>query len=70
MELEKSKDQLIRKLDADQAKDVVVDKIDITEDQFRWRLNQDEMATDKLAEGIRKFAKDAEMIKQKLRVHL
>ncbi|OZG73684.1 transaldolase [Hahella sp. CCB-MM4] len=30
----------------------------ITEAQFRWELNEDAMATEKLAEGIRKFAED------------
>lgn len=30
----------------------------LTESQFRWQLNQDPMATEKLAEGIRKFAED------------
>ena len=28
------------------------------EKQFRWLLNEDQMATEKLAEGIRKFAAD------------
>ncbi len=28
------------------------------EKQFRWLLNEDAMATEKLAEGIRKFAAD------------
>ena len=30
----------------------------VTESVFRWALNQDPMATEKLAEGIRKFAED------------
>jgi transaldolase len=30
----------------------------MTEAQFRWELNESPMATDKLAEGIRNFAKD------------
>jgi len=29
-----------------------------TERQFRWELNENQMATEKLAEGIRKFAED------------
>ena len=29
------------------------------ERQFRWALNEDAMATEKLAEGIRAFAADA-----------
>lgn len=34
-------------------------KIHINEKSFRWELNEDEMANDKLSEGIRKFASDA-----------
>lgn len=29
------------------------------EPKFRWEMNEDQMATDKLSEGIRKFAVDA-----------
>lgn len=42
----------------------------MNETRFRWFLNEDEMASDKLADGIRKFARDAEklqeMVKQSL----
>lgn len=31
---------------------------ELTETQFRWHMNEDAMATEKLAEGIRNFAKD------------
>jgi len=31
----------------------------LTEQQFRWELNEDAMATEKLSEGIRKFGEDA-----------
>lgn len=31
----------------------------ITESEFRWELNEDPMATEKLAEGVRKFGEDA-----------
>lgn len=34
-------------------------KISLNEAEFRWHLNEDEMATFKLSEGIRKFAQDA-----------
>ncbi|OHV07703.1 transaldolase [Kushneria phosphatilytica] len=34
----------------------------MTEAQFRWEHNQDAMANDKLAEGIRKFAEDQEKL--------
>lgn len=33
-------------------------KYHLKEDEFRWMLNEDEMATEKLAEGIRKFNND------------
>ena len=33
--------------------------IDLPEGRFRWQLNEDAMATEKLAEGIRAFAADA-----------
>ena len=36
----------------------------IDEKAFRWRLNQDAMATEKLAEGIRSFAKDLASLRE------
>ena len=35
---------------------------DLTEESFRWQMNQDAMATEKLAEGIRNFHKDQEKL--------
>ena len=35
-----------------------ITKIDITEQTFRWNMNENPMATEKLAEGIRSFAAD------------
>ncbi|OTF76636.1 transaldolase-like protein [Euroglyphus maynei] len=32
------------------------------EKQFRWEMNEDEMATEKLSEGIRNFAKDSRQL--------
>lgn len=40
------------------------------EPEFRWALCDDEMATDKLNEGIRKFAQDGETLKALLRKKL
>ena len=34
------------------------EEIDVDENTFRWMLNEDAMATEKLAEGIRRFAAD------------
>jgi len=54
-----TKGQLLpRKLDAARAKDMDIPEIEMTESKFRWMLNEDAMATEKLAEGIRGFAKD------------
>ena len=33
-------------------------KIEMNETIFRWMLNEDQMATEKLSDGIRKFAAD------------
>lgn len=41
------------------------DKLD--EKTFRWMLNEDEMAQDKLADGIRKFAIDAKKLEELIR---
>jgi transaldolase len=47
-----------KKLDATKALAMDIPKIDVDEKNFRWMLNEDPMATEKLAEGIRNFAKD------------
>lgn len=39
----------------------------LTESSFRWHLNEDAMATEKLAEGIRKFAADQIELENKLK---
>eukprot|EP00030_Apusomonadida_sp_AF-17_P004178 a508495_43.p2 GENE.a508495_43~~a508495_43.p2 ORF type:complete len:334 (-),score=170.89 a508495_43:53-1018(-) len=46
-------------LSADAAKaDASIERIDVTESVFRWALNEDAMATDKLSAGIRTFTED------------
>jgi len=40
------------------------------EPEFRWALLQDQMAFDKLHEGIKKFAEDGETLKGLLRKRL
>ncbi|TGZ71582.1 hypothetical protein CRM22_002554 [Opisthorchis felineus] len=42
----------------------------ITEAEFRWQLNQDEMASDKLSDGVRRFAKDAETLRELLKAKI
>ncbi|MNT03625.1 Transaldolase [compost metagenome] len=48
-----------RKLSVEQAQAANVARVVADEPAFRWQLNEDAMATEKLAEGIRLFAADA-----------
>ena len=57
-ELEQTEGILEKKLDAEKAKKMDIGKIQIDEKTFRWMMNEDAMATEKLAEGIRNFTKD------------
>jgi transaldolase len=57
-ELSASTDPVVQKLDASKAATMPVEKIDMNEKLFRWMMNEDAMATEKLAEGIRNFAAD------------
>src|SRR6516162_1648409 len=57
-ELSKSTDPIDHKLTLEKAKATKVDKLELNEKKFRWLLNENAMATDKTAEGIRKFAVD------------
>lgn len=56
--LQNSTDPVERKLDAAAAKASPIERINLDEKLFRWMLNEDAMATDKLGDGIRKFAAD------------
>ncbi|RWS15680.1 hypothetical protein B4U79_03031 [Dinothrombium tinctorium] len=62
-ELSKENVELTPSLRVESAKSAAVDDglrhVSFDEKKFRWHLNEDEMATDKLSEGIRKFAEDA-----------
>lgn len=52
------------------AKSSDVSKVTVTEQVFRWQMNEDEMANDKLSDGIRKFAADAVKLENILRQRL
>ncbi len=58
-ELSKAEGAVTRKLDPAKAKGSSIEKVIIDEKSFRLRLNDNAMATEKLSEGIRKFAEDA-----------
>jgi len=47
-----------RRLDPAQAKNCTLEKLDLDEKHFRYLLNDNAMATEKLGDGIRRFAAD------------
>lgn len=49
---------LSQKLSEDSLKAMNIEKIQMDEKKFRWMLNEEAMATEKLSEGIRKFSAD------------
>jgi len=57
-ELAKTEGTLVTKLDPAKAKALTIEKIPADEKTFRWLLNEDAMATEKLSQGIRTFAAD------------
>lgn len=50
--------EVVRQLDPEKARSMDIKRVALSEGQFRYQLNQDEMASFKLAEGIRKFVLD------------
>jgi transaldolase len=65
-QLAASEAPLERALDADAAKVLDLPAVNFDEAGFRYALNEDAMATEKLAEGIRAFALDAVKLEQLL----
>ena len=65
-ELEQTEGILERKLNPEKAKNSDIQRITIDEKIFRWMLNEDAMATEKLAEGIRNFTKDLRKLENKI----
>jgi transaldolase len=57
--LQASEATIARALDATAAQAMNLHAVSHNEASFRYALNQDAMATEKLAEGIRAFAVDA-----------
>lgn len=69
-ELENSLEPIERKLDPAMAADQTIEKFSPDEKMFRWMLNEDAMATEKLADGIRRFAADLIKLEQFVAVRL
>ena len=65
-ELKSSHDPVERKLNPDQARNAKIERLESNEKKFRWLLNEDAMATEKLSEGIRLFHADAKKLEQYL----
>ncbi|XP_008207789.1 transaldolase isoform X1 [Nasonia vitripennis] len=65
-ELGKSTEPLAKVLTFESAQKSDLQKISLDEAAFRWHLNENQMATDKLSDGIRKFAVDMRKLEKLL----
>ena len=63
-ELRDAEGEVPRRLDAEKASGMEINIIPMHESAFRWMMNEDAMATEKLAEGIRNFARDAAKLEE------
>ncbi len=63
-ELQKTDAPLTRKLSPEIAKASKIEKLPLDEKKFRWLFNENAMATEKTAEGIRSFNADAQKLAQ------
>ncbi len=66
-ELKEATGPVDRKLDPAQSGERGEEKVELDEKRFRFALNEDAMATEKLAEGIRVFAADAVKLETMIR---
>ncbi|KDR08915.1 transaldolase [Zootermopsis nevadensis] len=69
-ELDSSNEEVYESLTEKSALKADVEKVTVDEKLFRWMLNEDQMASDKLSEGIRKFAEDSRKLETLLKEHL
>ena len=65
-ELQKSQEKVERKLSPEAAQKMDIAKVPTDEKSFRWLLNEEAMATEKLSEGIRLFAADSRKLDQRI----
>jgi transaldolase len=63
-ELQKNTSPLVRKLQPEGAANSDLARLDLDEPKFRWLFNEDAMATEKTAEGIRLFNADAKKLER------
>lgn len=69
-ELHKSTAPLPRKLDPVVARESNIERLPLDEKKFRWLLNENPMATEKTAEGVRLFNADALKLAQFIKAKL
>jgi transaldolase len=63
-EMQQKEGIIERKLDPERSRDVPLEKHSYEERAFRWELNEDQMATEKLSDGIRLFAADSRKLEK------
>ncbi len=66
-ELAGSNEPVARKLDPHAPPDAKIERVSFDEKGFRWALNEDQMATEKLSDGIRVFAADVLKLEELIR---
>lgn len=69
-DLEDDDEPINEQLSIKRAKSTDIEKINIDEATFRWLLNEDAMATEKLSEGIRKFAQDSKKLEDMIKKYI
>lgn len=67
-ELESTSGELPRRLQPQSSNGM--ERFSVNEQRFRWDLSEDAMATEKLADGIRRFAADQRLLEQRLQALL
>ncbi len=65
-ELESTQGELPLKLNAGESSKMDIQPVKMNEKTFRWMMNEDAMATEKLAEGIRKFTEDLVKLEKRI----
>ncbi len=61
-ELASSNETVERNLSSEKSKLLNIERFELSENNFRWELNENAMATEKTADGIRQFSKDIRIL--------
>ncbi len=69
-ELEDAEGVVLRQLDPERARAMDMEKYHLAEKDMRWMHNEDPMAVEKLAEGIRNFTKDLRKLEEYVQTRL